>query len=138
MRRPLWLISGSCWDLWEMLIPTIDLITVSDIWSTTIQDRLLYHTCIIISLYVCLWTLLFTNMLFINLYFHQFAFSSICLFINLPFHQFAFSSICLFINLPFHQFAFSSICIFINLYFYRFVFSSTCISINLLFCPIFF
>ncbi len=26
-----------------MLIPTIDLITVSDIWSTTIQDRLLYH-----------------------------------------------------------------------------------------------
>jgi hypothetical protein len=25
------------------LIPTIDLITVSDIWSTTIQDRLLYH-----------------------------------------------------------------------------------------------
>ncbi len=26
-----------------MLVPTIDLITVSDIWSTTIQDRLLYH-----------------------------------------------------------------------------------------------
>ncbi len=25
------------------MIPTIDLITVSDIWSTTIQDRLLYH-----------------------------------------------------------------------------------------------
>ncbi len=30
-----------------MLIPTIDLITVSDIWSTTIQDRLLYHTILI-------------------------------------------------------------------------------------------
>jgi hypothetical protein len=26
-----------------MLVPTIDLITVSDIWSTTIQDRLIYH-----------------------------------------------------------------------------------------------
>ncbi len=32
-----------------MLVPTIDLITVSDIWSTTIQDRLLYH----IMLTVC-------------------------------------------------------------------------------------
>ncbi len=27
-----------------MLIPTIDLVTLSDIWSTTIQDRLVYHT----------------------------------------------------------------------------------------------
>ncbi len=27
-----------------MLVPTIDLVTVSDIWSTTIQDRLVYHT----------------------------------------------------------------------------------------------
>jgi hypothetical protein len=26
-----------------MLVLTIDLITVSDIWSTTIQDRLVYH-----------------------------------------------------------------------------------------------
>ena len=26
-----------------MLIPTIDLVTLSDIWSTTIQDRLVYH-----------------------------------------------------------------------------------------------
>ncbi len=26
-----------------MLIPTIDLVTISDIWSTTIQDRLVYH-----------------------------------------------------------------------------------------------
>jgi hypothetical protein len=30
-----------------MLVPTINLITVSDIWSTTIQDRLLYHNIVI-------------------------------------------------------------------------------------------
>ncbi len=44
MQRPLWLISGIWWDSGRMLVPTIDLITVSDIWSTTIQDRLVYHT----------------------------------------------------------------------------------------------
>jgi hypothetical protein len=32
-----------------MLVPTIDLITVSDIWSTTIQDRLFYHTILQMS-----------------------------------------------------------------------------------------
>ncbi len=25
------------------MVPTIDLVTVSDIWSMTIQDRLVYH-----------------------------------------------------------------------------------------------
>jgi len=44
MRQPLWLISEIWWDSGLMLVPTIDLITVSDIWSTTIQDRLFYHT----------------------------------------------------------------------------------------------
>jgi len=31
-----------------MLVPTIDLITVSDIWSTTIQDRLVYHNGVVL------------------------------------------------------------------------------------------
>jgi len=30
-----------------MSVPTIDLVTVSDIWSTTIQDRLVYHNMLI-------------------------------------------------------------------------------------------
>ena len=33
-----------------MLVPTIDLITVSDIWSTTIQVRLIYHSMYLESL----------------------------------------------------------------------------------------
>jgi hypothetical protein len=43
MWRRLWLISGFWWDLGRMLIPTIDLVTLSDIWTTTIQVRLVYH-----------------------------------------------------------------------------------------------
>ena len=43
MWRPLWLISGFWWDLGWMLILTLDLVTLSDIWTTTIQVRLVYH-----------------------------------------------------------------------------------------------
>jgi hypothetical protein len=45
MWRPLWLISGFWWDLGWMLILTLDLVTLSDIWTTTIQVRLVYHKC---------------------------------------------------------------------------------------------